>query len=539
MITHNGSVRAWITAGLAIACLTIGLAYPELLHALKQSGYYGYQTGVRMYVATPLGTLGGSRSVGFGINDRGDIAGFSDTAGDVSEHAFLHSGGRMRDLGTLPGGTHSEGWSVNNRGEVSGTSEIAGGALRAFIFTRGAMRDLGTLPGGEESDGFGINDHGQVVGYSYLAGHTTADAFLYSQGSLHDLGTLGGPNSEARAINDNGEIAGTAGTADYDTHAYLYTRGRMHDLGTLPGGMRSYGFGINAAGAVTGMAEVADGQLHAFLYSRGRMRDLGSLPGFTYSVGYGVNAHEQVVGSPSFLYSGGTMYDLNALVLRGLPTGTRLDVGLAINDRGQIAAVGCGVGFCQAYRLDPVDPPPPPPARIVIDFEASPGPDGKLGTRDDIPTPSPCDLCRPLSVLGYDAMGVNFTSGQLTAGNLFPPSPGHGPNNHFSTSSVPDATFSVPVFRINLTSYSVWNLTLYAFDASGAILDADTFVNPGGPFNPNGSLNFALAQMEVSSPVPIARFTVRPEGCLPSEPGCSAIVNIDDMVFDSMPPAPM
>lgn len=163
-------------------------------------------------------------------------------------------------------------------------------------------------------------------------------------------------------------------------------------------------------------------------------------------------------------------------------------------------------------------------AQIVIDLETSPGPDGLIGTADDLSTPVPCVACRPLGALGYGALGINFTSGTLFAGNLFP---NHGPKNHLSSSSVPDATLSVPVYGISLSSYSAWTLTLYAFDASGTILATTTATNPTG--------DFVLSRLDVSSVTPIARFTVRPKGCLPSAPSCDRILNIDDMVFDTQP----
>jgi len=164
-------------------------------------------------------------------------------------------------------------------------------------------------------------------------------------------------------------------------------------------------------------------------------------------------------------------------------------------------------------------------APVAIDLETSPGSDGLVGTADDVPTPVPCVACRPLGALGYGALGINFTSGTLFAGNLFP---SHGSNNHYSSSTVPDATLSQPVYRISVGSYSVWTVTLYALDASGAILATDTFTNPTGDFAPS--------RLEVSSSTPIARFTVRPEGCLPSVLSCARIVNIDDMVFDTQSP---
>jgi len=54
-----------------------------------------------------------------------------------------------------------------------------------------------------------INNHGDIVGFSQI-GLSFEHPFLYSQGLMHDLGTLGGSLAEAKAINDAGEIAGTA-----------------------------------------------------------------------------------------------------------------------------------------------------------------------------------------------------------------------------------------------------------------------------------------------------------------------------------------
>ncbi len=55
------------------------------------------------YAITDLGTLGGTKSVAAGINQHGQVIGFSTTAGESATHAFLYSGGRMTDLARLLG----------------------------------------------------------------------------------------------------------------------------------------------------------------------------------------------------------------------------------------------------------------------------------------------------------------------------------------------------------------------------------------------------------------------------------------------------
>src|ERR671930_852533 len=72
--------------------------------------------------AIDLGTLGGSTSYGYAVNDSGQVVGYSYTAGDAEYHAFswTHAGG-MVDLGTL-GGTSSIALAVNASGQVVGSS---------------------------------------------------------------------------------------------------------------------------------------------------------------------------------------------------------------------------------------------------------------------------------------------------------------------------------------------------------------------------------------------------------------------------------
>ena len=51
-------------------------------------------------------------------------------------------------------------------------------------------------------------------------------------GKMHDLGTLGGDTSRPRAINELGQVVGSAETKEGTTHAFLWN-GSMHDLNDL------------------------------------------------------------------------------------------------------------------------------------------------------------------------------------------------------------------------------------------------------------------------------------------------------------------
>src|SRR4029450_9308790 len=95
-----------------------------------------------------------------------------------------------------------------------------------------------------------------------------------------DLGTLGGPRSAAYGIGANGDVVGSAATADESEHAALWHDGRITDLGTL-GGARGAAEGAGEAGNIVGESPTAAGNHHAFLWKHGAMTDLGTLDGDT------------------------------------------------------------------------------------------------------------------------------------------------------------------------------------------------------------------------------------------------------------------
>jgi probable HAF family extracellular repeat protein len=121
---------------------------------------------------TDLGSLGGSYSVATGINNSGQVAGFSTTP-TGAYHAFItgQNGVGMTDLGSLGGG-ESIAWSINDAGQVVGLSTTATGDQHAFITgSNGAgMTDLNSLvspPGGFVlNEAVGINNLGQILAMS-------------------------------------------------------------------------------------------------------------------------------------------------------------------------------------------------------------------------------------------------------------------------------------------------------------------------------------------------------------------------------------
>jgi len=324
------------------------------------------------YGIVDLGTLGGDLSEAYGINNAGQVVGWS-TRADGAGHGFLYSGGAMTDLGTLIGGSASYATGINDMGQVVGYGGINayGPQFReftqGFIWTNGSMQPLGALycpcsfnERYGTSAAYGINSAGQAVGDSRtVRGEVFRHAFLWQSGAMQDIG--GGPGgtsiSYAYGINDAGQVVGRL-----DDRAFLWQDGAgRQDLGTLPGHTWSAARAINSQGRVVGESLAPTGtEGSAFLWEAGAMRDLGALAGDPWSQANGINGRDQIVGrsgtrdwasSRAFLSQAGVMRDLNGLLPAG--SGWELQSASAINDAGQIVGVGMHDGRRRAFLMSP------------------------------------------------------------------------------------------------------------------------------------------------------------------------------------------
>jgi probable HAF family extracellular repeat protein len=120
---------------------------------------------------------------------------------------------------------------------------------------------------------------------------------------MRDLGVLSGGYSEARDINNKGQIVGHASLSGTVIHPVLWQNGKITDLGTL-GGDIGLGYGINNGGQVVGDADTSSGVRHAFLWQNGTITDLNSLlpanSGWELTTAQDINNTGQIVGSGKF-----------------------------------------------------------------------------------------------------------------------------------------------------------------------------------------------------------------------------------------------
>ncbi len=369
-----------VSFGIALA---YALASPVLVTAQKRATTTSYDVH-------DLGTLGGTQSAAYGINNLGWVTGAANMEGDQTEHPALWRNGSIIDLGTLGGENGSAGFPLKNNlgllpafaqtsetdplGEnwnfacalsgnlCEGTNLIQHGFLSIF----GLKITMPTL-GGNNGAAWGANDWGQVVG---LAETDTVDPNCVAPQVLDYEAVVWTPINNhfqmlppypgdsvgaAVGINDHGQIVGATGSCApvspaIGAHAVLWENGNVKDLGTLGGAFSNVAYAINNHGQVVGISDLpGDTTAHAFFWQNGAITDLGTLPGDFFSVAFSINNKAQVVGEScdvnfncrAFLWQRGQMMDLNSLVSSG--SSLYLLTANDINDRGEIVG--------QAYDL--------------------------------------------------------------------------------------------------------------------------------------------------------------------------------------------
>ncbi|CAN5216151.1 hypothetical protein BH20ACT24_BH20ACT24_17030 [soil metagenome] len=212
----------------------LGAEINELEQVAGRSGFDSIddpERAVRWVGRAPqdLGTLGGTDSRGYSINNLGHVVGSSRVDPRTSEtHAFFYSDETgMIDI--------APGLSASVARDLNESDVVTGEAGTAFRWEDGVMRFLGAPPGFAFSAGLAINESNQVAGFVNSSTGNDQRFAIHTEGVGWQV--IGGPRERAYlwGINDNGDAVGTGTSGGFDLGFVNLEGSGLFDLTDLLG----------------------------------------------------------------------------------------------------------------------------------------------------------------------------------------------------------------------------------------------------------------------------------------------------------------
>lgn len=187
-----------------------------------------------------------------------------------------------------------------------------------------SLEDLGVVKGMEASEAAAINNQGQVTGTAYTGEETCAFHYDYIKKFMEDAGGL---NSRGFGISSTNFVVGDAFFETMGpmraSHAALFKGGIPINLGVLKGQMYSRANGINAVGQAVGFSGPTrdSNDSRAFMWtSQSGMIDIGTLGG-AYAQANAINDGGFITGA-SQIQGWGPMVTTHAFLYQPLSRST-------------------------------------------------------------------------------------------------------------------------------------------------------------------------------------------------------------------------
>jgi uncharacterized membrane protein len=241
-----------------------------------------------------------TRTIFWGINDFGDIAGEYRIGGTIS-HAVLFRNGRFEPLDPdgLFGDRYSAAGGPNDFGTVIGyyTDASATPAQHGFVMRWGQVETV-DIPGHLDVNLNGVNLFGAVVGMYWDADHLF-HGFERSFGHDTFIDVPGAFGTVPIAIGDKGDIVGAWYVNDFK-HLRGFYRSPKGELSMIDvpiaGPVGTNPYGINNAGQIVGCYADAAGVFHGFIRQKNGQFQYFDVPGAVSTFPTSINNFGVIAG---------------------------------------------------------------------------------------------------------------------------------------------------------------------------------------------------------------------------------------------------
>lgn len=283
--------------------------------------FFALSAQADIFKVTDLGTLGGSTSVGTGINNLGQVVGYSLLLNGTTNGFFWTDSGGMVNFS--PTSADTRAFAINDSGKIVGQTDN-----QAFAYT--PLNGMILLDPGFNGAALDVNNSGVSVGYREDGANDRTVVWNASNGAIPRFPTA---NTKGTAIDEDNQIVGTQ---NGDTSGY-HNSGASNFRTQLGSFLPFDYYGQTAVGSDNGVATSWDLDLMQAMV-------LGKLfETDTSSTARGINSLGWVTGDSSesgaFLWKENSLLSINSM-LRPEDQGWFIESGNDINDNGLIIGTG-------------------------------------------------------------------------------------------------------------------------------------------------------------------------------------------------------
>jgi len=228
---------------------------------------------------TQIDYPGASGTWAWGINSRGDVAGYY-TGADNASHGFLLNAGHFTAI-DYPGAAVTILHGISARGDVVGEfGATATSAHRGFVLGTDGVYTAFDFPGATTTLLMGINARGEIAG-QYTLPDGTRHTFLSNGARLTKIDYPGAVNTGTFGITPQGEVYGVY-VLNGVGHGYVYSTGGGFTTIDYPTATFTYVTGRNASGDISGHWVDAAGVSHGYILSNGQFTSI-DYPGASFT----------------------------------------------------------------------------------------------------------------------------------------------------------------------------------------------------------------------------------------------------------------